>query len=62
MFKKIKSAFFGRIQRNNRLAGEVVAFYERVHYRRCQIPPDGIANEHYIILRYVLGGSLNLRT
>ena len=45
-------------KRNDGLAGEVVVLYEVVDRPRRNAPPDGIADEHGIILIPVCGGGL----
>ena len=45
-------------KRNDGLTGEVVAPYEVVDRPRRNAPPDGIADEHGIILIPVCGGGL----
>ena len=45
-------------KRNDGLAGEVIVLYEIVDRPRRNAPPDGIANEHGVILIPVCGGGL----
>jgi len=56
-----KSAATVRAERNNRLAGQVIAFKEMINYHWHIAPPVGIADKNRVIVIHVVHSTGNLR-